>query len=557
MKGKVVSSRNAVELIQPYDTVLTSGFVGTGTPEALIKALEQRYLLSGAPFDITLVFAAAPGDGGNQGVNRLAHPGLIRRIIGGHWGLVPKLGALALENRIEAYNLPLGVMSQLFREIAGGRGGLLTRIGLGTFIDPRQDGGRLNGRTCEALVELVTLGGEEWLWYKPFKIDVAFIRGTTADANGNMSMEREALTLDNLAIATAAHNSGGMVIAQVERLADRETLSPRQVEVPGVLVDYVVVADAEDHKQTWATTYSPAFAGAERVNLGDIEVMPLDARKVIARRAALELPRDGVINLGIGMPEGVARVASEEGLLDHITLTAEPGVIGGMPQGGLDFGAAVNNHGLLHQNEQFDFYDGGGLDLAVLGMAEVDEKGHVNVSKFGTKLAGVGGFVNISQSARRVIFTGTFTTGGLKISVLDGALQIDVEGRVSKFAQAVEQITFNGKIAAVRGQEVLYITERCVLELTPSGLRLIEIAPGIDIERDILALLPFDIMAECPRLMDARIFRPEPMQLALQLGADAMTGKNAVVRPQDHMQHNARRPTSEPTPVEKHAVAHA
>lgn len=329
MKDKVVSARNAVELIQPYDTVCTSGFVGTGTPEALIKALEQRYLRTEAPSDITLVFAAAPGDGASRGVNRLAHPGMIQRIIGGHWGLLPKLGALALENRIEAYNLPLGVMSQLFREIAGGRGGLLTRVGLGTFIDPRQAGGRLNVRTREALVELVTLGGEEWLWYKPFTIDVAFIRGTTADAHGNVSMEREALTLDNLAIATAAHNSGGIVIAQVEWLADGETLSPRQVEVPGVLVDYIVVADAEDHQQTWATAYSPAFAGEVRVDLSDVDAMPLDARKIIARRAVLELPRDGVVNLGIGMPEGVARVASEEGILDHITLTAESGVIGG------------------------------------------------------------------------------------------------------------------------------------------------------------------------------------------------------------------------------------
>jgi propionate CoA-transferase len=557
MKDKVVSARNAIELIQPHDTVITSGFVGTGTPEALIKALEQRYLRTQTPSDITLVFAAAPGDGASRGVNRLAHPGLIRRIIGGHWGLVPKLGALALENRIEAYNLPLGVMSQLFREIAGGRGGLLTRIGLGTFIDPRQDGGRLNARTREALVELVTLGGEEWLWYKPFAIDVALIRGTTADAHGNVSMEREALTLDNLAIATAAHNSGGIVIAQVERLADVETLLPRQVEVPGVLVDYVVVADAEDHKQTWATAYSPAFAGEVRVDLGDIDPMPLDARKIIERRAALELPRDGIVNLGIGMPEGVARVASEEGILDHITLTAEPGVIGGMPQGGLDFGAAINNHGLLHQNQQFDFYDGGGLDIAVLGMAEVDANGHVNVSKFGPKLAGVGGFVNISQSARRVVFTGTFTAGGLKTSVAHGALRIDAEGRVSKFAKSVEQITFNGEIAAARGQHVLYVTERCVLELTPRGLRLAEVAPGIDIERDILALLPFDIMVERPAQMDARIFRSEPMNLARQLGVDARSGEGTVIQLQAHANRRAKRRTSAPTRRESNAAAKA
>jgi propionate CoA-transferase len=480
---------------------------------------------------------------------------LIRRIIGGHWGLVPKLGALALDNRVEAYNLPLGVMSQLFREIAGGRGGLLTRIGIGTFIDPRQDGGRLNDCTHEELVELVTLGGEEWLWYKPFTIDVAFIRGTTADAHGNVSMEREALTLDNLAVATAAHNCGGIVIAQVERLAEVDTLSSRQVEVPGVLVDYVVVADAEDHKQTWATTYSPAFAGEVRVDLSHVEPMPLDARKIIARRAALELPKNGVVNLGIGMPEGVSRIASEEGILDHITLTAEPGVIGGMPQGGLDFGAAVNNHGLLNQNQQFDFYDGGGLDLAVLGMAEVDAKGHVNVSKFGPKLAGVGGFVNISQSARRVVFTGTFTAGGLKVSVADGELHIDAEGRVGKFTESVEQITFNGEIAAARGQQVLYVTERCVLELTPKGLRLAEIAPGIDIERDILALMPCDILVDQPVLMDARIFRPEPMDLARQLGVHTIPGKGSIVQLQMHAKRKAQRKTSEPAHHENIAVA--
>lgn len=368
-------------------------------------------------------------------------------------------------------------------------------------------------------------------------------------------MEREALTLDNLAVATAAHNAGGIVIAQVERLADAEALSPRQVEVPGILVDYVVAAAAEDHKQTWATTYSPAFAGEVRVDLGDIEAMPLDARKIIARRAALELPRNGVVNLGIGMPEGVSRVAGEEGILDHITLTAEPGVIGGMPQGGLDFGAAVNHQCLLQQNQQFDFYDGGGLDLAVLGMAQVDAKGHVNVSKFGTKLAGVGGFVNISQSARRLVFTGTFTASGLKTSVSDGALHIEVEGRVGKFTEAVEQITFNGAIAAARGQQVLYVTERCVLELTPTGLRLAEIAPGVDIERDILALLPFDILVERPVLMDARIFRPEPMHLAHDLGIDAPSGKGSVVQLQMHAKRRAKRRTSEPAHHDSIAVA--
>ena len=532
---KAVSADDAAQLIRPRDTVCTSGFVGTGTPEALIKAVERRYLQAGAPFDITLVFAAAPGDGGDRGVNRLAHPGLIKRTIGGHWGLVPKLGALALENRMEAYNLPLGVVSQLFREIAGNRGGLLTKIGLGTFVDPRLEGGRLNASTWEELVEVTELGGEEWLWYKPFRIDVAFVRGTTADQNGNVSMEREALTLDNLAIATAAHNCGGIVIAQVERLVENGELSSRDVEIPGVLVDHVVVADPEDHAQTWATQFNPAFAG-ERTGSAPVEPIPLDARKAIARRAAFELPVDGIVNLGIGMPEGVARVAAEEGILDRITLTAEPGVIGGMPQGGLDFGAAINNHALLQQNQQFDLYDGGALDVAFLGMAELDAKGNVNVSKFGPKLAGAGGFINISQTAKKVVFTGTFSAGGLDVVIEDGRLTVRREGRASKFVAEVEQITFNAERALASGQEVLYVTERCVFQLTRAGLELVEIAPGVDLRADVLDRLPFEVIVNAPDSMASGIFAEPAMHLQRALGVEPATVvplKTAVSKPVD------------------------
>lgn len=513
MQSKVTTARAAVERIRARDTVCTSGFVGTGTPEELIRALESRYLRTGAPFDLSLVFAAAPGDGDGRGVNRLAHPGLLKRIVGGHWALVPKLGALALNNDVEAYNLPLGVMSELFREIAGNRAGVLTKIGLGTFVDPRDSGGRLNRRTWEPLVEVMDVRDEEWLLYKAFPIDIAFIRGTTADHFGNVTMEREALTLDSLAIATAARNSGGIVIAQVERVVANGELSPRDVEVPGILVDHVVVAEAENHRQTWATPYDPAFAGQARVDAGGLGRMPLDERKIIARRAALELPSGGVINLGIGMPEGVARVADEEGVIDHLTLTAEPGVIGGMPQGGLDFGAAVNHHALLHQNAQFDFYDGGGLDLAVLGMAQMDADGHVNVSRFGPKLAGAGGFINITQTAKRLVFVGTFTAGGLEVRVVDGQLTIDREGSISKFVNQVEQVTFNALRAAKQGQQVLYVTERCVFDLGPWGPRLIEVAPGIDVKTQVLDLLPFECVVGNIKAMDARLFRPEPMGL--------------------------------------------
>lgn len=513
MKNKIVSAAEAIAIIRSGDTVAVSGFVGAGTPDELIVALERRFLDTGAPRDLTLVFAAAPGDGKDRGLNRLAHPGLVKRVVGGHWSLVPKLGALAVDNRIEAYNLPLGVISHLFREIAGHRAGLLTKVGLRTFVDPRQDGGRINARTTEELVRVMEIDGEEWLFYKAFPITVALVRGTTADITGNITMEHEALTLDNLAIATAARSSRGFVIAQVERVAAPGALNPRSVVVPGVMVDCIVIAQPENHHQTYGTEYNPAFSSEYRVPLDMLKPMPLDDRKVIARRAAFELPMGGVVNLGIGMPEGVAAVANEERVLSHLTLTAEPGVIGGVPQSGLDFGAAVNTEAVIDQNQQFDFYDGGGLDMACLGMAEVDTDGHVNVSRFGPKLAGAGGFINITQKARRVVFAGTFTAGGLHVTLDDGNVVILKEGRNRKFVKRVEQVTFNGAYAAECGQPVLYVTERCVFRRTPEGMELTEVAPGIDIERHILAQMGFTPIVRNPVLMDARIFRDEPMQL--------------------------------------------
>jgi len=513
LKNKIVSADEAVAILRDGDTICVSGFVGIGTPDELIIALERRFLRERHPANLTLVFAAAPGDGKERGLNRLAHKGLIKRVVGGHWSLVPKLGELALDNEIEAYNLPLGCVSHLYREIAARRPGAISKVGMRTFVDPREQGGKLNDVTKEDLVELLQIGGEEWLRYKAFPINVALIRGTTSDPNGNVTMEREALILDNLAAAMASKNSRGFVIAQVERIAAADSLNPREVQVPGILVDCVVLAESKNHVQTYGTPYNHAFSGRQRVPLDRVEPMCFDERKIIARRCAFELPMGGVVNLGIGMPEGVAAVAAEERILKYVTLTAEPGIVGGIPQGGLDFGAALNPDAVIQQNQQFDFYDGGGLDLACLGMAQADTTGNVNVSRFGRRLAGAGGFINISQNAKRLLFAGTFTAGGLEIEIRDGKLVIVTEGKSRKFIDRVEQITFSGTYAAEIGQPVYYVTERCVFRRTPDGVELVEIAPGIDPERDILPHMGFRPIMSEPRLMNELIFRPEPMGL--------------------------------------------
>jgi propionate CoA-transferase len=534
-KGKVVSAEEAVRIIRDGDTVATGGFVGIGFPEQIAVALESYFLANGHPRDLTLVYAAGQGDGQARGLNHFGHEGLVKRVVGGHWGLVPKLQKLALDNRIEGYNLPQGVISHMYRDIAAHKPRTITTVGMGTFVDPRNGGGKINGITTENLVERVQFDGNDYLAYKTFPLHVAILRGTTADTDGNVTMEKEALTLEALAIATAARNSGGFVIVQVERVADRGTLNARHVKIPGIMVDCIVVSDPEHHWQTFGTAYDPSYSCEIRVPVQSLPPMEMGNRKIIARRAAFELVPNSVVNLGIGMPEGISIVANEEKIIEYMTLTAEPGVIGGLPAGGLNFGAAVNTEALIDQPSQFDFYDGGGLDLAFLGLAQADESGNLNVSKFGPKLAGAGGFINISQNAQKVVFVGTFTTGGLKVSVRDGKLCIDQEGKVNKFVKQVEHVTFSGDYALSKDQPVLYITERCVFKLTAEGMELVEIAPGIDLEKDILQHMAFKpVVNGTAATMDERIFSPDPMGLKADLFAISLE-KRLVYDPRENL----------------------
>jgi propionate CoA-transferase len=508
-----LTPEQAANWINDGDAVLLGGFIGSVVPEAIERAIGERFSQTQTPRDLTLIFAAGQGDGKGRAINHLAHQGLVKCAIGGHWGLVPKLQQLANDNLIQGYNLPQGIISHLLRDTAAGKLGTLSKVGLGTFVDPRIEGGKINSATDKEWVEVVELLGEEHLFYHKLPVTVAVLRGTTADQDGNITMEDECLTVESLAAAQAAKNNGGRVIVQVKQVVESGTLDPHAVKIPGIFVDAVVECeDIQEHMQTFATVMNPEFVG---IALSDAvtksikkERIPLNAKTLIARRAAMELKAGSILNLGIGAPEYIAEVAREAGVLDEFILTVEPGAIGGTPQSGLDFGASRLPQAIIGQDQMFDFYDGGGVDQAFLGLAQCDEKGDINVSRFGSKIAGCGGFINITQNAKQVVFCGTFTAQGLQLEVQNGELEIVTEGKQHKFISQVEQITFSAKQALKKGTPVLYITERAVFRLTKQSLELIEIAPGVDLHKDVLDQMAFaPVISSSLKVMDNAIYQ--------------------------------------------------
>ena len=514
-KVKIITAAEAAAQVPDGAVINTEGFVQAGLSETLNRALEQRFLETGHPKDLTIFTVAGQGAGAGTGSDHFAHEGMVKRLIAGHYNLAPTLRTMAIEGKIEAYNLPQGTMAQMIRDAAGKRVGTITHVGLNTYVDPRIEGAKVNSATTEDIVKLIEIEGEEKLLFKSQPLDVTFIRGTYADESGNISLEKECCTLDATSLAQCAKNNGGKVFVQVEKVVANGSLDPRTVKIPGIYVDAVIIAEGDDNAQIYKQDYDGSMTGDFRVPLGSLEAPKLDAKKIIARRAAMELQKGAVVNLGIGVPEFVSAVANEEGIGDWMTLTVEAGPVGGVPQGGSRFAGSVNVDCILDQPYQFDFYDGGGIDQAFLGLAQVDEKGNLNVSKFGGRIAGCGGFINISQNAKKVYYLGTFTTGGLKIATGDGKLEITQEGKAKKFVKEVEQITFSGTYAAKIGQPVVYITERAVFELRPDGVYLTEIAPGIDLQTQVLDLMDFaPKMDGEPKLMDARLFTDELMGLA-------------------------------------------
>jgi propionate CoA-transferase len=493
MQNKVISATNAIEMIKNGSTLATTGFRWAGSPELLLSELGRRYKDKKIPCNLTIVFSSAAGDSVSNGIEHLAQKGFLERVVGGYWGLTPQLLKLALNGEFEAYNFPQGQIAKLYSSIAAKMPGLVTKIGLGTFIDPRIEGGRLNDRTPNDLVEVVTLRGEEYLLYHSFPIDIGFIRGTYADQEGNISIEQEAAHLEMLPLAMAVHNSGGKVFAQVKEVVDTENILAKSVIVPGYLVDYIVVANDfdKDHRQCGEVTYDPCYSGEKKKVLGIDKLTDSIIRKIISQRAIKELKNGNIINLGQGIPTDIIPILRQHPTLSNIHYTVESGVSGGIPNAVPDFGISSNPESMIRQDDMFTFYNGGGLDITFLGFAEVDSKGNVNVSNFGNRAGECGGFIDISQYTRKLVFCGSFSAKGLSVDKVGNTIKIVEEGSLKKFVKRIKQITFSGQFASQNKQEVLFITERGVFRLINDEIELIEIAPGVNLEEDIIKNMDF------------------------------------------------------------------
>lgn len=513
--SKVMTAAEAAAKIRPGSTVLIDGSGGgINEPDLLLKAIEERFLSEGQPTQLTIVHPSGMGDNKGGGIDHFAHSGLVCRVIGGHWGWCNKLQVMARDEEIEAYCLPQGVIIHLMQAIAAGRPGVITHIGLGTTVDPRKEGGRLNRRAEGSLVEVIELDGREWLRYKPFPVDVALIRGSVIDDMGNLTMEHEGIYAATLSAAQAARNSGGIVIAQAKYLAQTGTLDPRRVKVPGVLVDAIVIHP--NQALSIAVDEDPALSGGLRIPQQTVPQLPLNERKIISRRAAQELRHGDTVNLGFGLADGVAAVLAEEGLSDAVTFTLEQGQVGGIPAAGANFGLARNQYAIVDAAYQFDWYDGGGLDITIISFAQADAAGNVNVSRFGNRIAGVGGFINITQGAKRLVFVGTFTAGKFNFEFGPHGMRIIEDGSIKKFVSEVEQISFNAGYAWSQGRSVKYVTERAVFELTAEGLLLTEIGPDINLESDILNQMAFrPAISPNLRVLDRALFRAGKLGLNL------------------------------------------
>ena len=490
----------------PDGATVFVGGSGGGLQEAsrLLAAVEERFLADGSPRGLTVWHCSGVGDRESTGLNYLAHDGLVKRVVGGHWGMAPKMADLAQSEVIEAYNLPQGVIAQLLRETGGKRPGLVTGVGLGTFVDPRVEGAKLNSITTEDIVEVVELAGTEHLFYHAPTLDIALLRATCADELGNLSFSEEASMLEAFSAAQAVKANGGRVYVQVKYLTEAYSMHPHSVKVPGALVDGIVVVP--DQPQTARQYYQPAFTGAVRAPVTSLPVLPKGPRRIVAERATEELTPHSVVNLGVGMPDGIAQIAAERGLNRDLAFAVEHGHIGGVPAGGVEFGAVYNPAASIDAGYQFDYFDGGGLDIAFLGVAEVDRHGNVNSSRPKGAISGAGGFINISQGTPKVVFCGAFTALGARFEIGGGTLQVTHEGRVHKFVDQVAQITFSADRARQLGQEVLYVTERAVFKLVAEGLELIEIAPGIDLQEDVLARMDFTPIVRNIAVMDTKYF---------------------------------------------------